>query len=185
MPMLISWLLMSRALWWAHSLPTDSLDPEMISSFKLLLRRACWLLVRGRIFTTDLHGHGSIPAAKGNGLDHILLSQEVRVISHSQLPDFDIVTKDTRDHTPIGCCLTFTGPSAKPPRSQSRYPADRANEVGLAVWKHLQPDPGRGPDGQVQVIHAGSRCRCGGAPVKASSRSKATLHFRRSCRGPL
>ena len=61
-------------------------------------------------------------SGKRQRLDHILLSQDVRVTSHSQLPDFDIVTKET--------ATAVAGLPSRPPLVRRQpYISDEAAEV--------------------------------------------------------
>ena len=47
-------------------------------------------------------------SGKRQRIDHFLFSQDVCADSHSQCPDFDIITKEARDHMPLACYVTFS-----------------------------------------------------------------------------
>ena len=108
-------------------------------------------------------------SGKRQRLDHLLFSQDVRVDSHSQCPEFDIstiITKEARDHMPLTCQASVPGRAARRPPSQSRYPADRASEVGSVIWQHLQPNPGQRPNQQLQTFLAVHKAAVAGLPKR-------------------
>ena len=91
-------------------------------------------------------------SGKRQRIDHFLFSQDVCADSHSQCPDFDIITKEARDHMPLACYVTFSSRATRRLPPSTRYPADRATEVGEILWRRLQPQPGQQPCQQLHVF---------------------------------
>ena len=105
-------------------------------------------------------------SGKRQRLDHFLVSQDVRVDSHSQCPEFDIITREARDHMPLACCATISSRVARRPPPLTRYPADRASEVGSVIWQHLQPNPGQRPCQQLQAFLSTHAAAVAGLPKR-------------------
>ena len=105
-------------------------------------------------------------SGKRQRLDHFLLSQDVRVDSHSQCPGFDIITREARDHMPLACYASISSCVARRPQSLTRYPADRASEVGSAIWQHLLPQPGLRPSQQLQAFLSAHTVAVKGLPKR-------------------
>ena len=89
-------------------------------------------------------------SGKRQRLDHILFSQDARIVSHSQCPEFDILTREARDHMPLICEATLSCHPSRRSTSLHRYSADRAVEVGVEVWRHLHPATCLGPKQHMQ-----------------------------------
>ena len=67
---------------------------------------------------------------------------------------------------PLTCQASVPGRAARRPPSQSRYPADRASEVGSVIWQHLQPNPGQRPNQQLQTFLAVHKAAVAGLPKR-------------------
>ena len=62
-------------------------------------------------------------SGKRQRLDHILCSQDARVTRHSQCPEFDILTKENRDHMPLVCLIDVPHRPKSGPHGPRRYAA--------------------------------------------------------------
>ena len=105
-------------------------------------------------------------SGKRQRLDHFLFSQDARVDSHSQCPEFDIITKEARDHMPLVCSASISSCAARRPQPMTRYPADRATEVGSAMWQHLLPQPGLPPSQQLRIFLSAHTVAVQGLPKR-------------------